>query len=402
MRHQVMSLKGRCQILRESAMNQPVIWKKLQRFAKVLFLICLVIAHEKSFAQANGCDEGVIRLPDKNGTIQICSALAGQVPQLTQQLKEAVRTLGGQETQIKEMMRLVKGLNGTSQSIGEERQAQMLKTLSAELAKSQRNGEDRTRQMLSGLTQQLEDLQKQLSTSLKNKVTSAVIETSLKGDVGNSISKLEFASASRQLDEISAKLGIIDGHVQDVKTDTTDIRKKLDQMQIDRESQKHEDANYLAERQREFETHQQVTREIPSILFSKFNDKNNPFTWTLFLQFRLINRPAKELELIVIGYPERGPSWMVDLSKLVDPESSGGRQKLHVIVDAQPGNVMVCMTGFDPKRNQRMTLSVVSDAIIEKGYLMGFELPSKIEYEPEPYAACSKNGLTVKQFRSQM
>jgi hypothetical protein len=33
-------------------------------------------------AQSNGCDEAVIRLPDRHGTIQICASLARKVPQI--------------------------------------------------------------------------------------------------------------------------------------------------------------------------------------------------------------------------------------------------------------------------------------------------------------------------------
>jgi len=401
MRHQVNRLNDPMISMMECIVKLPAIWNQFRRTSKVLLLLSLAVVYESSYAQTNGCDEGVIRLPDRNGTIQICSAIAGQVPQLTQQLKDAVRTLGGQETQIKELTRLVKGLNGSSQSIGEERQAQMLKTLSSELAKTQRNGDDRTRQMLSGLTQQLEDFQNQLTTSLTNTVTAAVTQASLKGDVGNSISKLEFSSASRQLDEISAKLGIIDGRVQDVKTDTTDIRRKLDQMQIDRDKQKQKDEQFLADMQRVTDTQQQVIHEAPSFLFSKFRDKNNPSIWMLSLKFRLIDRPSKNLELIAIGYPDHSPPWLIDLSKSVDQTTNGGRQNLFGIVDAPPGRVIVCMTGFDPKQNKRMTLSVMSDAILENGLLMGFELPTKTNYESEPYAPCNKNGLSIRQFTSQ-
>lgn len=426
MQHQMMRLKGYGNTLREGAMNQPGIWTKLHRFVSILFSMWLVMAHEGTFAQANGCDEGVIRLPDRNGTIQICSALAGQVPQLTQQLKDAVRTLGGQETQIKELTRLVKGLNGTSQSIGEERQTQMLKTLSAELAKTQRNGEDRTRQMLSGLTQQLEDLQSQLTTSLTNTVTAAVTQASLKGDVGNSISKLEFASASRQLDEISAKLGVIDGRVQDVKIDTADIRKKLDQMQIDRDKQKQKDEQFLVEMQRQSEQRLAKIKQDSQDQMSALEQKRlesaysfgniyafgtsvlpslgQPTPWKLKLQLTLKDRSWNDSEVVVIGRPDNSQPWVMDLSQFIKTSKTGGTQSIEGGVNAPPGDITVCFTVFDSIRNQRMTLSASYDANIVNKYLKDLSFHTdqtgapKQNLVPEPSPVCSRVGYLKTAF----
>jgi hypothetical protein len=426
MHHQMMRQKGCRKTFRESAMNQPRVWKKLQRCASILFFGWLVVAQEGAFAQTNGCDEGVIRLPDRNGTIQICSAIAGQVPQLTQQLKDAVRTLGGQETQIKELTRLVKGLNGTSRSIGEERQAQMLKTLSADLAKSQRNGEDRTRQMLSGLTQQLEDLQSQLTTSLNNTVTTAATQASLKGDVGNSISKLEFASASRQLDEISAKLGVIDGRVQDVKIDTADIRKKLEQMQNDRDQQKQKDEEFLIEMQRQSEQYLAKIKQESQVQKAESDQKRlespnsfgrifahggstlpslgQPIPWRLSLKLSLKDRSWNDAEILVIGRPENSQPWLMDLSQFIKTSKTGGTQSIEGGVNAPPGDITVCFTVFDSLRNRRMTLSASYDADVVNRYLKGFEHQKdefggpKQNLAPEPSSVCSRVGYLKAVF----
>jgi hypothetical protein len=91
----------------------------------------------QAFPQPAGCDEGVIRLPDRSGTIQICSALEARVPELARQLTLASAQLGAQQAPIAELTRLVRGLNNVSRSIGTQRQAEMLQTLSAELGKTQ-------------------------------------------------------------------------------------------------------------------------------------------------------------------------------------------------------------------------------------------------------------------------
>jgi hypothetical protein len=90
--------------------------------------LALLLACGAALAQAPNCDEGVIRLPDRSGTVVICSALAAQMPQLARQLTDATRMLGSQQGQMAELTRLVRGLNGVSQGIGIERQAQMLQT----------------------------------------------------------------------------------------------------------------------------------------------------------------------------------------------------------------------------------------------------------------------------------
>jgi len=81
--------------------------------AKSLSLIFVTMSWTgTSFSQGAGCDEGVIRMPDRSGTIQICSSLAAKVPQLSKQLSDVSKSLGTQQQQLTELTRLVKGLNG--------------------------------------------------------------------------------------------------------------------------------------------------------------------------------------------------------------------------------------------------------------------------------------------------
>jgi uncharacterized coiled-coil protein SlyX len=180
-----------------------------------------------ALAQPMACDEGVIRLPDRSGTVSICSALASKIPQLAKQLTDATRLLGNQQEQIAELTRLVRGINGVSRGIGSDRQAQMLQSLSMELTASQKGGDEKTRRTIEALREKVEDLQSQMLSALSNQSTYAATSAAIKGPVGDSIAKLELSSASRQLDEVNARLQAIQGQISDVKNDTAVIKQDV-------------------------------------------------------------------------------------------------------------------------------------------------------------------------------
>jgi hypothetical protein len=193
-----------------------------------LFLSLIVILFPAlCHAQSASCDEGVIRLPDRSGTVVICSALASKIPNLAKQLTEATRLMGNQREQIAELTRLVRGLNGVSQGIGVERQAQMLQSLSMELTASQRGGDDKTKRAVENLSEKVEELQSQLLSALSNQSTYAATSAAIKGPIGDSIAKLELSSASRQLGEVNARLKEIQTQVGEVKNDTTAIKQDI-------------------------------------------------------------------------------------------------------------------------------------------------------------------------------
>lgn len=157
----------------------------------------------------------------------ICSALASKIPNLAKQLTDATRLMGSQREQIAELTRLVRGLNGVSQGIGVERQAQMLQSLSVELAASQRGGDDKTKRAVENLSEKVEELQAQMLSALSNQSTYAATSAAIKGPIGDSIAKLELSSASRQLGEVNARLKEIQTQVGDLKNDTTVIKQDI-------------------------------------------------------------------------------------------------------------------------------------------------------------------------------
>jgi hypothetical protein len=186
-----------------------------------------LIASGIAVAQTLGCDEGVIRLPDRSGTIQICSALAARVPELAGQLKQATATLGSQQAQIAELTRLVRGLNNVSRDIGLQRQTEMLQSLSAELEKMRK---ERGKEPLAQINERLDGLQASLLAALTNPKTAAALSDALKGPVGDAIARLDLGAASRQIDDISERLKAIQSRVDNIQGDTTAIRQQLTQM----------------------------------------------------------------------------------------------------------------------------------------------------------------------------
>ena len=201
-----------------------------QRLAIVSFAVLCGIG-VRAFAQPAGCDEGVIRLPDRSGTIQICSAIQAKLPQLQKQLQDATQAIMSQKSQITELTRMVRGMNAVSLQLGIERQTQMLENLARELSRSKRQGEDHLSRSLSRLVDGVDDLQGQILTVGAKQGGQAALSEALRSNIGDSISRLEFGSASRQLDEIDRRLLAIERRVNDVKSDTGQIIKKIDRVE---------------------------------------------------------------------------------------------------------------------------------------------------------------------------
>jgi hypothetical protein len=207
----------------------PYCGSTVLRFAiSLLLLILLNVVANPVHAQGAGCDEGVIRLPDRSGTVQICSAVAARVPELARQLAQATATLGSQDKQIAELTRLVRGLNNVSRGIGVQRQSEMLEALSAQLEAAQKA---RQTEILSLINERLDGLQSTLLGALSDPRMSAALGDALRGPVGEAIARLDLGAASRQIDAISAQLKAIQSSVAEVRSDTVAIRRQLDRIE---------------------------------------------------------------------------------------------------------------------------------------------------------------------------
>jgi TolA-binding protein len=194
-------------------------------------LVCLLMLFSASWAQPTGCDEGVIRLPDRSGTIQICSAFAAKVPQLSQQLSDVTKLLGSQQQQIQSLTKLVKGLNGLGQNLSDERQAQMLLNLAREMERSSKRGASTNRRDFETLIDRVDELNGMVVKTSSTPAGAKEVAKSMSQGMGEAISRLEFGSALSQLEEVSAQLKTIGKDVTVIRQDTAALREDIRRME---------------------------------------------------------------------------------------------------------------------------------------------------------------------------
>ncbi len=200
----------------------------------VSFAVILAALSFCAQAQNRQCDNGIVYLPENiNATVTICSAIAAQVPALSRQLSEIQKAQGDQQNQLRELKRLVTGLNSVSQNIGLERQAVLLNNLSSRLAESQKAGNEQVLHQVSNLADGLDDLKDQLVKLLMNKATAEKTAAAVDGPVGDAIAKLDLATAHNLLADILAQLKAIRSEVGEVNQRTKDIQKTLDEQRKD-------------------------------------------------------------------------------------------------------------------------------------------------------------------------
>lgn len=181
-------------------------------------------------AQNSSCDEGVIRLPDRSGTIQICSTLASKVPQLSRQISDLGKAYGDQKQQIAELTRLVRGLNNVGRGLDVEKQARMLESLSTALLKAQSVDPQTSIAALNALTSRIDELQSRIFSAMNSPAGSAVLNDALKGALGEAISKLDLVQANDHLAGIVEQLKAVQTDIVDIKSNTSAIRQQIAQL----------------------------------------------------------------------------------------------------------------------------------------------------------------------------
>lgn len=202
-------------------------------FGKWLFFV-LVAMSICADAQQVPCDNGIVSLPyNVNGKVIICSALAAKVPELSRQLSDLAKAQGTQGEQLKEIARLIKGMNGVSQNIGEKRQVEFLNNISSQLAASQKAGNEQTERKISALADSLDNLKDQLLAALANRATAEKASAAVDGRVGDSIAKLDFAGAQSVLEDIRTQLKAIGGQVGEVNERTKEIQQTLGEQRME-------------------------------------------------------------------------------------------------------------------------------------------------------------------------
>jgi archaellum component FlaC len=205
--------------------------RKLRGFAIAVGILAAVISGAE--AQQVQCEHGVIQLPfNVNGTMEICSALAAQVPGLSRQLADITKSLGAQQDQLREINRLIKGLNSVSQNIGPQRQADMLRNFSLQLAASQKAGQQQTQQDIAALADKFDGLKDELLGLLTNKATADKANAAVEGPVGDAIAKLDLTTAHDLLEDIRAQLKAIHSEVGEVNERTKEIQSMLEEQEM--------------------------------------------------------------------------------------------------------------------------------------------------------------------------
>jgi len=318
-----------------------------------------------SFAAAQGpsCDHGVIQLPlNVNGKIEICSALAAQAPALSQQLSEVTKSLGAQQEELKEIRRLIKGLNSVSENIGNQRQGELLRNLSSQLAVSQQAGPDQTKRQISTLADGFDSVKDELVATLTNKATADKANAAVDGPVGDAIAKLDLASARDQLEDIRAQLKAIHTEVGEVKQTTTetnertkDIQKTLDEAraaELQQSQQAMEQSKKFQEQLANDPTKFVIIKMFATRQYVRTNQGVAPGKWQIQAT---VTSPTHftdslldaDLEIVLKGSGKK--PWQVSFPPR--PVLSGS-ENMSVMADDIGDQAVVCFTARDPKKTQ--------------------------------------------------
>lgn len=176
-------------------------------------------------------------MADQTGTIQICSGLAVQVPALAKQLSDAVKLLGDQQRQIRELTRLTRALNDSIAGLDDARQAKLLKALSAQLSSSERLGTDGQRRTIEELGDRLDDLREALLKSRSIPESDKLTRVAMTGSLGDAIANLDWTGTQRHFAEMDVRLRQIQTDLSDVKGGVSEVNRKLDRLAASAPSQ---------------------------------------------------------------------------------------------------------------------------------------------------------------------
>ncbi len=212
----------------------------------------VMLAASIPFAVAQqDCLDGIINGKfGVNATITLCPKFASQVPGLQRQLTEIAKAQGEEKEQMRELKRFFNGLNSVSQNIGQQRQIELLKNLSAQIGQQQAAGLQQTQERIADLADQLDDLKNLLIEKLGNTSTRDRTTTAVDGPVGDAIAKFDLAKAHDLLEDIRAQLNVIGNEVSKVHADTSEIKQTIEQEAAD-----------AAQRRKEEEERQKAAEE---------------------------------------------------------------------------------------------------------------------------------------------
>jgi hypothetical protein len=323
------------------------------------------------WAQSDQCSQGVIKNPGQaNGVIEICPPLAAQAPALASQLNDITKSLGAQKEELNEIRRLIKSLNSVSQNIGAQRQGELLRNLSSQLAMSQQGGKAKTAEQISALADGFDGVEDKLVGMLTDKTTSAKTSAAVDGPVGDAIAKLDFTSAQSQLDDIRQQLKAIHAEVGQVNQTTKETNERTKDIQKTVEQTRADEQQYL---KTNAEQSQQAMEQMKKL---REQQQNNPATFAnvhIFVRRELSraqNRTAVPGNWIIqAGVTAAQLTQPLQDAKLEIAFRSAGKKDWDVASPVRPifshetfgletqelgQQAVVCFTARDPQRGQRI------------------------------------------------
>ena len=204
----------------------------------VVVFISLSAAQSKCGSGENDVN-GVVKYPGGiNATLEFCLPYASKVPELQRSLNEVAKQVGGEKEQLREIKRLMTGLQAVGQNLGEQRQIELLKNFSAQIVSQQAAGQEQNQERIEALADRLDDLKTLLIEKLGNAGTRDQTTNAINGPVGDAIATFDLAKAHDLLEDIRAQLNVIGGKVdeslkqeKEIKSDTATTRQILEQYQ---------------------------------------------------------------------------------------------------------------------------------------------------------------------------
>jgi uncharacterized coiled-coil protein SlyX len=203
----------------------------------VVAFIPLSAAQSKCGSGENDVN-GMVKYPGGiNATLEFCLPYASKVPELQRSLNEVAKQVGGEKEQLREIKRLMTGLQAVGQNLGEQRQIELLKNFSAQIVSQQAAGQ-KNQEKIEVLADRLDDLKTLLIEKLGNAGTRDQTTNAINGPVGDAIATFDLAKAHDLLEDIRAQLNVIGGKVdeslkqgKDIKSDTAATRSILEHYQ---------------------------------------------------------------------------------------------------------------------------------------------------------------------------
>ena len=322
-----------------------------KRYTAVLVAVLVLASACASFAQGSGCENGIVQLPAGiNGKITLCSALASQMPKVIEELNFIHMALADQQKQAEEMRRMLEKVNRVSRQMSAAQQADMVRNVSSRLVSSGSQGRQPLGEDVSALNEQLGTLQGQLLDVAGERNGPARLSAAMKGDLGTSISHLDFKSAMDQLDSIARQLREIGADVKDIQSKVDDLHQHDKRREAEElEAKLHADAQVKADHARELADADRFVR-LGLMLYSRSSSPSTSSTMNINLYHDLGGGRLQNPEFFV-KFEEAGKQpWLLKLpSSAVADNTEIFTTKL-----AQAGaTALACYAADDPRTNSR-------------------------------------------------